>query len=64
MDGFASKVRYSLAFVGSSVLAADACGAGTIASGDGRSVTSGAGLRASYSSTPTNSLQFGLQVQI
>jgi hypothetical protein len=41
MDGFASKVRYSLAFLGGGVLAANACAAATI--GDDSSVTNNAG---------------------
>ncbi len=39
MDGFATKVRYSLAFMGGSSLAADLRAAGTPDLGDGRSVS-------------------------
>jgi hypothetical protein len=49
MNGFAPKVRYSLACLGGSLLAANAYAAGTIDLGDGRSVSIGAGLRAGYS---------------
>jgi hypothetical protein len=51
MNGFAPKVRYSLACLGGSLLAANAHAAGTIDLGDGRSVTIGAGVRAGYSMT-------------
>jgi hypothetical protein len=43
MDGFATKVRYSLALLRGSLLAAST--AGKFDSGDGRAVTIGVGLR-------------------
>lgn len=49
MNGFAPKVRYSLACLGGSLFAANAYAAGTIDLGDGRSVSIGAGLRAGFS---------------
>ena len=51
MNGFAAKVRYPPALLGSGLLVARAYAAGTIDIGDGRTVTIRAGLRAETTAT-------------